>query len=84
LYIYNPRMTFHIHITEHEVQAGLSIVSHLAGDSVLGNGAATISHGIDTYNDITHHNVLGAVEDGAETVISGAETVLDGISGDWV
>jgi hypothetical protein len=77
-------MTFHIHITEHEVQEGLGVVSHLAGNSVVGNGAAAISHGIDTYNDIIHHNTFGAIKDGAETVISGGEAVLDGVSGDWL
>jgi hypothetical protein len=77
-------MTFHIHITEHEVNEGLGIVSHLAGNSVLGNTASAISHGIDTYNDIEHHNVLGAITSGAETVISGGEAVLDGMSGDWL
>ena len=77
-------MTFHIHITQHEIHAGLDVVSHLAGNSVLGNGAAAISHGIDTYHDITHHNVLGAIKDGAETVISGGEAVVDGFSGDWL
>lgn len=77
-------MTFHIHITEHEVQAGLGIVSDLAGNSVVSNGASAISHGIDTYNDITHHNVFGAIKDGAETVVSGGEAVIDGFSGDWL
>ena len=77
-------MTFHIHITEHEVHAGLGVISHLAGNSVLGNGAAAVSHGIDTYHDVTHHNVLGAIKDGAETVISGGEAVVDGFSGDWL
>jgi hypothetical protein len=77
-------MKFHIHITEHEVQDGLGIVSHLAGNSVVGNGAAAISHGIDTYEDITHHNTFGTIKDGAETVISGGEAVLDGVSGDWL
>ena len=76
-------MTFHIHITEHVVQEGLGVVSHLAGNSVVGNGAAAISHGIDTYNDITHHNTFGAIKDGAETVISGGEAILDAVSGDW-
>lgn len=77
-------MTFHIHITEHEVQESLGVVSHLAGNSVVGNGASAISHGIDTYNDITHHNVFDAIKDGAETVVSGGEAVLDGFSGDWL
>ena len=76
-------MTFHIHISEHLIQEGLDMVSHLAGNSVLGNGASAISHGIDTFNDITHHNVLGAVKDGAETLVSGGEAVIDGVSGDW-
>ena len=76
-------MTFHIHISEHLVQEGLGVVSHLAGNSVLGNGASAISHGIDTFNDITHHNVLGAVKDGAETLVSGGEAIIDGVSGDW-
>jgi hypothetical protein len=76
-------MTFHIHISEHLVQEGLGVVSHLAGNSVLGNGASAISHGIDTFNDIKHHNVLSAIKDGAETVISGGEAILDGASGDW-
>jgi hypothetical protein len=40
-------MTFHIHITQHEIHAGLGVVSHLAGNSVLGNGAAAISHESD-------------------------------------
>jgi hypothetical protein len=75
---------FHIHITEHEIQEGLGVVSHLAGNSVLGNGASAISHGIDTYNDIESHNVLGALKDGAETAISGGEAVVDGFSGDWL
>ena len=79
-------MTFHIHlhVNEHEVQAGLGVVSHLAGNSVLGNAASTISHGIDTYNDIKSHHLLGAVKDGAETVISGGEAIVDGFSGDWL
>lgn len=79
-------MTFHIHlhVNEHEVQAGLGIVSHLAGNSVLGNAASTISHGIDTYNDIESHNLLGAVKDGAETAISGGEAIVDGFSGNWL
>ena len=76
-------MKFHIHISEHVVQEGLGIVSHLAGNSVLGNGASAISHGIDTFNDIEHHNILGAVKDGTETLVSGGEAVLDGVSGDW-
>ena len=77
-------MHFHIHITEHEVQEGLGVVSHLAGNSVLGNAASAVSHGMDTYNDIEHHNVLGALKDGTETVISGGEAILDGMSGDWL
>ena len=76
-------MTFHIHISANEIERGLEVVSHLAGDSVLGNGAAAISHGMETYQDIRSHNVLGAVRDGAETLISGGEAVLDGASGDW-
>ena len=77
-------MKLHFHISEHEVQEGLGVVSHLAGNSVVGNGAAAISHGIDTYHDITHHNVFGAIKDGAETVVSGGEAVLDGVSGRWL
>ena len=79
-------MTFHLqfHVTEHDVQEGLGVVSHLAGNSVLGNGAAAVSHGIDTYNDITHHNTFGAIKDGADTVISGGEAIVDGFSGDWL
>lgn len=77
-------MKLHFHISEHEVQEGLGVVSHLAGNSVVGNSASAISHGIDTYNDITHHNVFGAIKDGAETVVSGGEAVLDGLSGDWL
>ncbi len=77
-------MTFHIHINEHLVHEGLSVVSHLAGNSVLGNGASAISHGMDTFNDITHHNFLGAVKDGAETLVSSGEAVIDGVSGHWL
>jgi hypothetical protein len=77
-------MGFHIHITEREVQEGLDVVSHLAGNSVLGNGASAISHGIDTFNDITHHNWVNGLKDGAETLISGGEAVVDGVSGDWL
>ena len=77
-------MTFHIHITTHEVHEGLAVISHLAGNAVVGNTASAISHGIDTYNDIHHDNVLGAIKDGAETVISGGEAIIDGVSGDWL
>lgn len=76
-------MTFHIHISERAVQEGLGVVSHLAGNSVLGNGASAISHGISTFEDIRHHNILDAVKDGAETLVSGGEAVVDGVSGDW-
>jgi len=77
-------MTFHIRITEHEVQEGLRVISHIAGNSVFGNAASAISHGIETYNDIENHNVFGAITYGAETVINGSEAVLDGMSGEWL
>jgi hypothetical protein len=77
-------MTFHFHITRNEIETGLHVVSHLAGNSVLGNTASALSHGIDTFEDIEHHNTMGAIVDGAETLVSTGEAVIDGVSGNWL
>jgi len=77
-------MVFHFHITHNEIETGLNVVSHLAGNSVLGNSASAISHGIDTWQDIEHHNTMGAIVDGAETLVSVGTAVVDGMSGDWL
>jgi hypothetical protein len=48
----------------------------------IGNGIETGVSGYETYEDIRHHDYIGAVHDGAETIIHGIETGIDIYSGD--
>jgi len=49
----------------------------------VGHGLEAVSDGYNTFEDVEHHQYLGAVENGAKTLWNGAEAVVDGIAGDW-
>ncbi len=62
----------------HEV---VEVGSHIGG--AIGSGCSTINDLGYVVADIKHHDYLGAVEEGAQTLIRGAETIADVNSGNW-
>ncbi len=77
-------MVFHFYVTSNEIETGIKVVSQLAGNSVVGNTVSAISHGIGTWQDIKHNNNVGAIIDGAETLVKVSLAIVDGMYGDWI
>ncbi len=80
-----------------DIMHGAGDVGGVIGGAV-GHGLEAVSDGSDlspaifssssfcsynTFEDVEHHQYLGAVENGAKTLWNGAEAVVDGIAGDW-
>jgi hypothetical protein len=65
----------------HVVHEGLEITSHAGG--ALGNASSTILDATSAVHDFQHHDYVGGVIETGETIYHGAETYLDGASGDW-
>lgn len=77
-------MVFHFYVTSNEIENSFKLVSHLAGNSVVGNTVSAISHGIGTWQDIKHNNNVGAIIDGVETLVNTTLAIVDGMYGDWI
>jgi hypothetical protein len=73
----------HIHLSAHTIETGISTVGQLLGGAI-GNAMETGVDGYETYTNIEQHNYVGAIQTGAETIEHGAETIIDGMSGDWL
>ena len=64
---------------EHNIET----VGNTLGGAV-GSGIQTGVNAYNTYHDITQGNYTQAMIDGANTIISGVDTIKDAESGDWI
>jgi hypothetical protein len=70
-----------VHEVGHVVHEGLEITSHLGG--AIGQASSTILDAGNAIHDFQHHDIVGGIIESGETILHGAETYGDIVSGDY-